>query len=107
MKRLNKKPRELRQINIGIYKWMSEITVEEQIIHVKSYANMPLRETLSVAQSNKMQIELRIFKLKQENKTYEKETDFIKAIDKNIDDINKALEENHKYISEYFGYEFE
>ena len=54
-----------------------------------------------------MQIELRIFKLKQENKTYEKETDFIKAIDKNIDNINKALEENHKYISEYFGYEFE
>ena len=108
MKRLNKKPRELRPINIGIYKWMSEIPVEEQIIHVKSYANMQLRETLSVAQSNKMQIELRIFKLKQENKTYEKETDLIKAIDKNIEGINKALEDNHKYISEYFGYdEFE
>ena len=107
MKRLNKELRELRPMNPSIYSWMSDIPVEEQIVHVKSYANVQLRETLNVAQSNKMQIELRIYKLKQENKIYEKETDFIKAIDKNIDNINKALEENHKYISEYFGYEFE
>ena len=106
MKRLNKKPRELRPINIGIYKWMSEIPVEEQIVHVKSYANMQLRETLSVSQSNKMQMELKIYRLKQENKNYDKELFLMKRIDSNIEDINKALEENHKYISEYFGYEF-
>ncbi len=107
MKRLNNELRELRPMNPSIYSWMSDIPVEEQIVHVKSYANMQLRETLSVAQSNKMQIELKIYRLKQENKNYEKELFLMKRIDKNIDNINKALEENHKYISEYFGYEFE
>ena len=107
MKRLNNELRELRPMNPSIYSWMSDIPVEEQIVHVKSYANMQLRETLSVAQSNKMQIELKIYRLKQENKNYEKELFLMKRIDRNIDNINKALEENHKYISEYFGYEFE
>jgi hypothetical protein len=86
---------------------MPDIPVEEQIVHVKSYANMQLRETLSVSQSNKMQMELKIYRLKQENKNYDKELFLMKRIDSNIEDINKALEENHKYISEYFGYEFE
>ena len=107
MKRLNKKIRELRPMNPSHYSWMSDIPVEEQIMHVKSYANMQLRETLSVSQSNKMQMELKIYRLKQENKNYEKELFLMKRIDRNIDNINKALEENHKYISEYFGYEFE
>ena len=107
MKRLNKELRELRPMNPSIYSWMSDIPVEEQIVHVKSYANMQLRETLSVSQSNKMQMELRIYKLKQENRNYDKELFLMKRIDNNIEDINKALEENHKYISEYFGYEFE
>jgi len=107
MKRLNKELRELRPMNASDYSWMSDIPVEEQIVHVKSYANMQLRETLSVSQSNKMQMELKIYRLKQENKNYEKELFLMKRIDRNIDNINKALEENHKYISEYFGYEFE
>ena len=107
MKRLNNELRELRPMNPSIYSWMSDIPVEEQIVHVKSYANMQLHETLSVSQSNKMQMELKIYRLKQENKNYEKELFLMKRIDKNIDNINKALEENHKYISEYFGYEFE
>ena len=94
-------------MNPNNYSWMPDIPVEEQIVHVKSYANMQLRETLSVSQSNKMQMELRIYKLKQENKNYEKELFLMKRINWNIDNINKALEENHKYISEYFGYEFE
>ena len=107
MKRLNKELRELRPMNPSDYSWMSDIPVEEQIVHVKSYANMQLRETLSVSQSNKMQMELKIYRLKQENKNYEKELFLMKRIDRNIDNINKVLEENHKYISEYFGYEFE
>ena len=107
MKRLNKELRELRPMNPSNYSWMPDIPVEEQIVHVKSYANMQLRETLSVSQSNKMQMELRIYKLKQENRNYHKELFLMKRIDRNIDNINKALEENHKYISEYFGYEFE
>ena len=107
MKRLNKELRELRPMNPSNYSWMPDIPVEEQIVHVKSYANMQLRETLSVSQSNKMQMELKIYRLKQENKNYEKELFLMKRIDSNIEDINKALEENYKYISEYFGYEFE
>ena len=107
MKRLNKELRELRPMNPSNYSWMPDIPVEEQIVHVKSYANMQLRETLSVSQSNKMQMELKIYRLKQENKNYEKELFLMKRIDRNIDNIKKALEENHKYISEYFGYEFE
>ena len=107
MKRLNKELRELRPMNPSNYSWMPDIPVEEQIVHVKSYANIQLRETLGVSQSNKMQMELKIYKLKQENKNYEKELFLMKRIDRNIDNINKALEENHKYISEYFGYEFE
>ncbi len=107
MKRLNKELRELRPMNPSIHPWMSDIPVEEQIVHVKSYANMQLRETLSVSQANKMQIEVRIYKLKQENKSYDKELTLMKKIDVNIENINQALEENHKYISEYFGYEFE
>ena len=94
-------------MNPSDYSWMPDIPVEEQIVHVKSYANMQLRETLSVSQSNKMQMELKIYRLKQENKNYDKELFLMKRIDSNIEDINKALEENHKYISEYFGYEFE
>ena len=107
MKRLNKELRELRTMNPAIHSWMSDISVEEQIVHVKSYANMQLRETLSVSQSNKMQMELRIYKLKQENKSNDKELTLMKKIDDNIESINQALEENHKYISEYFGDEFE
>ena len=108
MKRLNKKLRELRPMNPSIYSWMSDLPVEEQIVHVKSYANMQLRETLSVSQSNKMQMKLRIYKLKQENKSYDKELSLMKRIDSNIEDINEALKENHNYISEYYGYdEFE
>ena len=106
MKRLNKELRELRLMNPSDYSWMPDIPVEEQIVHVKSYANMQLRETLNVSQSNKMQMELKIYRLKQENKNYDKELFLMKRIDSNIEDINKALEENHKYISEYFGYEF-
>ena len=51
-------------------------------------------------------MELKIYRLKQENKNYDKELFLMNRIDSNIEDINKALEENHKYISEYFGYEF-
>lgn len=91
-------------MNPSDYSWMSDIPVEEQIVHVKSYANMQLRETLSVSQSNKMQMELKIYRLKQENKNYDKELFLMKRIDSNIEDINKALKENDKYIAEYFGY---
>tara|TARA_B110000114_G_scaffold26732_1_gene26743 strand:+ start:855 stop:1031 length:177 start_codon:yes stop_codon:yes gene_type:complete len=44
MKRLNKQPRELRPMDPGIYKWMSECPVEEQMIYVKRYANMQLEK---------------------------------------------------------------
>ena len=56
MKRLNKNPRELRPISIAMHKWMSDLPLKRQIVHVKSYANVQLRETLSVSQSNRMQL---------------------------------------------------
>lgn len=106
MKRLNRKPRELRPISIAMHKWMSELPLERQIIHVKSYGNMQLKEVLGVSKSNRMQIELKIYKLKQENKCYDKEIILMQKIDQIINNINKALEENNEYISKYFGYEF-
>ena len=108
MKRLNKERRELRPMNPGIYKWMADIPIKEQIVHVKSYANMQLRETLSVAQSNRMQIEVKIYRLKEIGKNFDEEVSLLESVDKNIKDINKAIKENDEYISEYFGgWEFE
>ena len=108
MKRLNKKIRELRPMNTSIHKWMIDIPVKEQILHVKCYANMQLRETLSVAQSNRMQIEIKIYKLKEIGKSFDNGVSLLESVDKNIEDINKAIKENDKYISEYFGgWEFE
>ncbi len=105
MKRLNKKLREPRPMDPGIYKWMADIPVKEQILHVKQYANMQLKETLGVSQSNKMQIELKIYKLKQDGESFENELELIKAVDSNIDDINEAIKENDSYFAEYYGCE--
>ena len=107
MKRLNKQPRELRPMSPYIYKWMSKCPVEEQIVYVKKYANMQLKEALDVSQSNKMQIELKIYKLKQDGKSFDNELNLIKAVDKNIEEINKAIKENDSYVTEYFGYEYD
>jgi hypothetical protein len=105
MKRLNKEPRKLRPMNPSIYKWMADAPVKEQILLVKQFANMQLRETLSVSQSNKMQIELKIFKLKNDGKNFDNERFLMRAIDKNIEDINKVNKENDNYRSEYYEYE--
>ena len=105
MKRLNKKLREPRPMDPGIYKWMADIPVKEQILHVKQYANMQLKETLGVSQSNKMQIELKIYKLKQDGESFDNELELIKAVDSNIDDINEAIKENDSYFAEYYGCE--
>ena len=105
MKRLNKKLREPRPMDPGIYKWMADIPVKEQILHVKQYANMQLKETLGVSQSNKIQIELKIYKLKQDGESFENELELIKAVDSNIDDINEAIKENDSYFAEYYGCE--
>jgi len=107
MKRLNKKARELRPMNPGIYSWMPEISIKEQITHVKAHANMQLRETLGVSQSNKMQMELRIYKLKQDKRSYDNELTLMKIIDESIENINQAIKDNDEYISEYFGDKFE
>ena len=107
MKRLNKQPRELRPMSPYIYKWMSKCPVEEQIVYVKKYANMQLEEALDVSQSNKIQIELKIYKLKQDGKSFDNELNLIKAVDKNIEEINKAIKENDSYVTEYFGYEYD
>ena len=103
MKRLNKELRELRPMSPYIYKWMSKCPVEEQIIYVKRYANMQLQEALGVSQSNRMQIELKIYRLKDVGKSFDEEVSLLESVDKNIKDINKAIKENDKYISEYFG----
>jgi len=107
MKRLNNKLRELRPMNPCIYSWMSEIPIKEQITHVKAHANMQLRETLGVSQSNKMQMELRIYKLKQDKRSYDNELTLMKIIDESIENINQAIKDNDEYISEYFGDKFE
>ena len=88
-----------------IYKWMSKCPVEEQIVYVKKYANMQLEEALDVSQSNKIQIELKIYKLKQDGESFENELELIKAVDSNIDDINEAIKENDSYVAEYYRYE--
>ena len=105
MKRLNKQPRELRPMSPYIYKWMSKCPVEEQIIYVKRYANMQLEEALGVSQSNKIQIELKIYKLKQDGESFDNELELIKAVDKNIEEIKKAIKENDRYVAEYYGCE--
>jgi len=105
MKRLNKQPRELRPMSPYIYKWMSKCPVEEQIVYVKKYANMQLEEALDVSQSNKIQIELKIYKLKQDGESFDNELELIKAVDSNIDDINEAIKENDSYFAEYYGCE--
>ena len=92
-------------MNPSIYKWMADAPVKEQILLVKQFANMQLRETLSVSQSNKMQIELKIFKLKNDGKNFDNERFLMRAIDKNIEDINKVIKENDNYRSEYYEYE--
>ena len=102
MKRLNKQPRELRPMDPGIYKWMSECPVEEQMIYVKRYANMQLEEALDVSQSNKIQIELKIYKLKQDGESFDNELKLMKVVDTNIDAINKAIKENDNYFAEYY-----
>jgi len=107
MKRLNKKLREPRPMDPGIYKWMADIPVKEQILHVKQYANMQLKETLGVSQSNKMQIELKIYKLKQDGKGFDNELTLMNTVDKNIEEINKAIKENDSYVTEYYGYEYD
>ena len=107
MKRLNKQPRELRPMSPYIYKWMSKCPVEEQIIYVKQYANMQLEEALGVSQSNKIQIELKIYKLKQDDESFDNELTLMNTVDKNIEEINKAIKENDSYVAEYYGYEYD
>ena len=84
MKFLNKEPRYPIYLNTDIPKWQDGYTIEQKLGDIKVMANVQLSQEKQVAEFYRLDIQLRIFNLKEQNLPFERElfirnyADFIK-----------------------------
>ena len=96
MKFLNKEPRHPIYLNTDIPDWQKDYTMEQKLGDIKMMANVQLSQEKEVAEFHRLDIQLRIFNLKEQNLPFERELFILKRIENQIKDINKYIAKNAK-----------
>ena len=94
MKFLNKEPRHPRYLHTDIPEWQKDFTMEQKLGDIKMMANVQLSQEKEVAEFYRLDVQLRIYKLKEQNLSHERETFILKRIDNHIKTINQHISEN-------------
>jgi len=96
MKFLNKEPRHPIYLNTDIPDWQKDYTMEQKLGDIKMMANVQLSQEKEVAEFHRLDIQLRIFNLKEHNLLFERELFILKRIENQIKVINKYIAKNAK-----------
>jgi hypothetical protein len=94
MKFLNKEPRHPIYLNSSIPEWQKDYTMEQKLGDIKMMANVQLTQVKEVADFYRLEIELRIYNLKEQKLPHERETFILKRIDNHINTIKQHISEN-------------
>jgi len=74
MKFLNKEPRHPRYLHTDIPEWQKDFTMEQKLGDIKLMSNVQLSELKEVAEFYRLDMQLRIYKLKEQSLSHTKET---------------------------------
>jgi hypothetical protein len=96
VKFLNKEPRHLRYLHTDIPEWQKDFTMEQKLGDIKLMSNVQLSELKEVAEFYRLDIQLRIYKLKEQSLSHLKEKTLLDSINKHIKDIDEHMTENDK-----------
>lgn len=96
MKFLNKEPRHPRYLHSDIPEWQKDFTLEQKLGDIKLMSNVQLSELKEVAEFYRLDIQLRIYKLKEQSLSHTKETALLDSINEHIKDIDEHMIENDK-----------
>ncbi len=96
MKFLNKESRYPIYLNSSIPEWQKDYTMEQKLGDIKMMANVQLSQEKEIAEFHRLDVQLRIYKLKDQNLSHERETFILKRINDHIKTINQYMSENAK-----------
>ena len=96
MKFLNKEPRHPRYLHTDIPEWQKDFTMEQKLGDIKLMSNLQLSELKEVAEFYRLDMQLRIYKLKEQSLSHTKETALLDSINEHIIDIDEHMIENDK-----------
>jgi hypothetical protein len=96
MKFLNKEPRHPRYLHTDIPEWQKDFTMEQKLGDIKLMSNVQLSELKEIAEFYRLDIQLRIYKLKEQSLSHVKETSLLDSINEHIKDIDEHMIENDK-----------
>jgi hypothetical protein len=94
MKFLNKEPREPIWLSTEVPEWQKDYTMEQKLGDIKMMANLELSQVKEVADFHRLDIELRIFSLKEQNIPYEREIFILKRINNHIKEVDMHIQTN-------------
>ena len=94
MKFLNKEPREPIWLSTEVLESQKGFTMEQKLGDIKMMANLDLSQVKEVADFHKLDIELRIFSLKEQNLPYEREIFILKRINNHIKEVDMHIQKN-------------
>jgi hypothetical protein len=80
MKFLNKEPRHPRYLHTDIPEWQKDFTMEQKLGDIKLMSNVQLSELKEVAEFYRLDMQLRIYKLKEQSLSHIKETTLLDSI---------------------------
>ena len=96
MKFLNREPRHPRYLHTDIPEWQKDFTMEQKLGDIKLMSNVQLSELKEVAEFYRLDMQLRIYKLKEQSLSHIKETSLLDSINEHIKDIDEHMIENDK-----------
>ena len=95
MKFLNKEPRQSIWLStVNQVERLKDYTMEQKLGDIKMMANLDLSQVKEVADFHKLDIELRIFSLKEQNLSYEREIFILKRINNHIKEVDMQIQKN-------------
>ena len=96
MKFLNKEPRHPIYLNNDVPEWQKDYTMEQKLGDIKMMANVQLSQEKEVAEFYRLDMQLRIYKLKEQSLSHTKETSLLDSINEHIKVIDEHMIENDK-----------
>jgi len=95
MKFLNKEPRQPIWLStVNQVECLKDYTMEQKLGDIKMMANLDLSQVKEVADFHKLDIELRIFSLKEQNLSYEREIFILRRINNHIKEVDMHIQKN-------------
>jgi|TARA_B110000285_G_C14788197_1_gene451784 hypothetical protein len=96
MKFLNKEPRHQRHMRTDIPEWQKDYSMEQKLGDIKLMSNVQLSELKEVAEFYRLDMQLRIYKLKEQNLLHVNEAAILDSINNHIKDVDEHMTENDK-----------